>query len=525
MLMIMSMISCQDLLEKYPSDQLSEATFWQTEKDANLALIGVYHEVPGNNWNFFSFWMKGLVIRFDLFADNGNEKDRRINYDGTLTPSHTRVASIWSASYNKIARCNNFLANIQNVEMDEQKKNKMIAEVRFIRAYFYYYMSQLWGGVPLVTKVLDYDAANTISKSAKSAIVNFTLTELTEAASILPLTRPDNEYGRVTKGAALAIQGRLLMAEQRWTEAAQIFKQIMDMGIYEIDPRYKELFEYAGEKSKEVIHAFPYIENEYGTDIQKLCMPSANGGWHQLNAFNNLVDAYEMIDGKTTDESPLFDMNNPYENRDPRLYMTVLLSRYHTFRGKLYDGHPDSKTNDVLGRRNWTGLGINKFLDHNYTGNINQYGADFPVIRLAEILLSYLESKLEAGEPIEQNLLDQTINLVRGREAVHMPPVTETDPDKLRMILRRERRVELAFEGQRLFDLLRWKTAHIYLNEPFTGIKITNNPDNYEGGWTINENGYFLFEQPIFNENVNYLWPIPQSEIDINPNLEQNPGY
>lgn len=525
LLMVVGMFACQDFLEKYPSDELSEPTFWRTEKDATLALTGVYHEVPGANWNFFSFWMKGLIWRFDLFADNGNEKDRRINYDGTLTPAQTRVASIWGASYNKIARCNNFLTNIGNVEMPDQKKNEMIAEVRFIRAYFYYYMSQLWGGVPLVTEVLGYEAANTISRSSKSVIVNFALTELAEAASSLPVSRPNNEYGRVTKGAALAIQGRLLMAEQKWTEAAQIYKQIMDLGIYQIDPRYKELFEYAGEKSKEVVHAFPYLENVYGDDIQKMCMPAANGGWHQVNAFNNLVEEYEMIDGKTTDESPLFDPNNPYLNRDPRLYMTVLLSRYHTYKGKLYDGHPDSKTTDVLGRRNWSGLLINKYLDHNYTGNINLYGADFPAIRYAEILLSYLESKLEAGDPIDQNLLNQTINLVRGRVAVKMPPVTETDRNKLRVILRRERRVELAFEGHRLFDLLRWRTAHIHLNEPFTGIKITNDPANYTGGWTINEKGYFIFERPIFDENVHYLWPIPQSERDINPNLEQNPGY
>lgn len=524
-LSLIFILSCQDLLEKYPTDQISEGTFWKTEADAMLALTGVYYELPGKNGSFYSFWQKGLVMRFDLSTDNGNEKDKRINYDGALTASHGLITEIWKNSYNKLTRCNNFLENISKIPMDEQKKNEMIAEVRFIRAYFYYYMSQLWGGVPLVTKVLGYNAANTISLSSKEEVVNFTLDELTDVAASLPLTRPDSEYGRVTRGAALAIKGRLLMSEKRWTEAAQVYKQIIDMGIYQIDPRYKELFETKGKKSKEFVYALPYIENDYGDDIQKICKPSANGGWHQINVFNNLVEAYECVDGKTIDESPLFDINNPYDNRDPRLYATVLLSRYSTYKGLLYDGHPDSKTSDVLGRRNWSGLILNKYLDHSYTGNIDMYGADFPLIRYAEVLLSYLESKLEAGDPVTQDLLDQTINKVRGREAVKMPPVTETNPEKLRVILRRERRVELAFEGQRLFDLLRWRTAHIQLNEPFTGVKITNDPANYTGKWKINEDGYFFYEQPIFIEDVNYLWPIPQSEIDVNSNLEQNPGY
>jgi hypothetical protein len=121
-----------------------------------------------------------------------------------------------------------------------------------------------------------------------------------------------------------------------------------------------------------------------------------------------------------------------------------------------------------------------------------------------------------------------------------MPPVTQTDPAQLREILRRERRIELAFEGLRLFDLLRWQLADIKLNEPVYGLKLTNDPDNYTGGFAIDEDGYYFYEQPIFYDHYYlwhyfyeqpifydhyYLWPIPQSERDINPNLEQNPGY
>lgn len=521
---ILFQVSCSDILDKHPTDKLTEATFWQTEKDALLALTGVYHEGTQANGRYFPFWMKGTIIRFDLFADNGNEKDDRLEYDGNLTSSHSFIENFWSASYNKIGRCNNFLGNISKVDMDEVKKAELIAEVKFIRAFYYFWMSQYWGGVPLVTEVLDYDAANSISRSSKSEVVDFTLREFSEAAADLPLMRPDNEYGRITKGAALAMMGRLLMSEKRWDEASEVYNQIIDLGIYSIDPRYKELFEVGGEKSPEVLLAFVLVENDYGDDIIKLCMPTAFGGWSQLNVFNNLVEEYEMIDGKSPEESPLFDINKPYDNRDPRLHMTVLISRESVWRGELFDGHPDSKTSDVLTRRRWTGYRLNKFLDEDYQGNINAYGGDFPVIRYAEVLLSYLESKLEAGHALDQTLLDQTINAVRSRQAVGLPPVVETDRDKLREILRRERRVELAFEGLRLFDLLRWEIAHEKLNEKVYGIKLTNDPENYDEGFTIDDNGYYFFEQPVFEER-NYLWPIPQSEIDINPNLEQNPGY
>lgn len=523
--------SCnEELLEKNPTDSLSEATFWKTEKDAMLALTGVYHDSPkvASGPFRFSFWSGSTLLRFDLMSDNGDEKDRRLETltDGNLTSGYWLVEEYWGQAWDKIVRCNNFLDNIGGIEMDEQERNEMIAEVKFIRAFYYFWMTQLWGGVPIVTTVLDYDEANSVSRASKEEVVNFTLTELTDAANTLPAERPNAEYGRITKAAALAIKGRLLMAEKRWSEAAQTYKQIIDMNLYDLHPNYLEIFEDGGEMNDELILVFPRVEDLFGEDMIKHCRPAVYRGWHQFNVFNNLVEDYEMIDGKTIHESPLYEVHNPYENRDPRMDMTVFISQWTVFQGtQKYDARPDSETKDRLTRRHWTGYAIRKFADEDYDGDVDNYGGDWPVIRYAEILLSYLESKLEAGDPINQSLLDQTINLVRGRETVNMPPVTETDTDKLREILRRERRVELAFEGLRLFDLFRWRIAHIKLDEKVYGMKLTDDPENYDEGFTINENGYFFYEDPNFRENVDYLWPIPQTEIDVNPNLEQNPGY
>lgn len=523
--------SCSDdFLERNPTDQLSESSFWATENDALLALTGVYHDSPkvGTGPFRYSFWSGSTLLRLDLMTDNGDEKDRRLEpmTNGTLTSGYWIVEEFWGQAWDKIVRCNAFLDHIGAATIDEQSKSQMVAEVRFIRAYYYFWMTTFWGDVPLVTSVASYSEANSIGRTPKSEVVQFVLDELTEAAEDLPVSRPNDEYGRVTRAAALAIKGRLQMSEKDWSGAADTYKNIIDLNQYQIAPFYKELFEDDGERNNEVILAFTRLDNVFGEDIIKHCIPAVYGGWHQFNVFNNLVEDYEMTDGLTTDQSPLYDPMHPYDNRDPRLDMTVFISQRSVFRGtQLYDARPNSPTNDALPRRHWTGYGLRKFADEDYTGSVDSYGADFPVVRYAEVLLSYLESKLEAGDPIDQNLLDQTINQVRGRATVNMPPVTETDPTLLRDILRRERRVELAFEGLRLYDLFRWRTAQIKLNEPVFGMKLTDDPQNYDGGYQIDDEGYYFYEDPNFREDVDYLWPIPQTELDINPNLGQNPSY
>jgi len=170
-----------------------------------------------------------------------------------------------------------------------------------------------------------------------------------------------------------------------------------------------------------------------------------------------------------------------------------------------------------------TGYGYMKYIDPGYTLDNRTYGGSIPLVRYAEILLSYLESKLEAGDHITQQLLDETINKVRGRASVNMPAITETDATALRPILRNERRVELALEGIRHYDILRWHIAHIVLDANVYGSKVCDLPGACR--FTVDAQGHYYLYKRAFRENVDYLWPIPQSEIDINPNLEQNPGY
>ncbi|HEX6430213.1 MAG TPA: RagB/SusD family nutrient uptake outer membrane protein [Niastella sp.] len=517
----------KDFFNKQPLDAVSDATFWKTAEDAQLALVGCYN--TGNaGWRGEDFWTPRALLYLDLMAGNGSEKELIPDHvtDGTLTSTYWETGAYWQHSYEKIATCNNFLDHIDNISMDASQKAIYIAEVRTLRAYEYFNLGLYWGDVPLTKHVLTTTEANSISRTSKAEVWSFAETELKESVAVLPKTRPVSENGRITAGAALAILGRLQMAEKKWSDAAAAYKTIIDNNTYNIDPKYKELFWVAGELSNEIVLSSQYQEDDYSHVLLQYLYPETWGGWHQFSPFNELAKEFECIDGKTTDQSPLFNPNNPYNNRDPRLDYTLMISDRTVFKGQTYKAHPDSTSSpDRMNKYGvWSGYCINKFMDPNFPGNLMNYGGNWSIIRYAEVLLGYLESKLESGAAIDQSLLDQTINKVRGRVSVGMPPVTTIDPTALRKIIRRERRVEFAFEGLRYYDILRWGIAADELNRQFTGMKLTNTPAGYTK-FPIDSEGYYLLQKRNFKKGINELWPIPQSERDINKKLTQNDGY
>lgn len=519
------LIGCNDdFLSKNPPAQLSEGTFWNTEKDATRALIGCY-QIGYGGWNDFNGW-NTRMIRFAQWTDIGRHKQPAGNYGlNSYYDNNGDIVQTWQYNYQKIARVNYFLANIDKVEMNEEVKSEMIAEVKFLRAYSYFILCQLWGDVPLTKEVLTFEEANSISRDPKETVVKFVLDELTEAANKLPVKRPSSEDGRIEKGAALTLKGRLLMAEKRWAEAAANYQAIIELNRYEIDPRFKKLFEDEGDDSDEIIFAERHVEDLIGEGVtQQMIRSGWYDGYEEMCLFQEFVDKFLMIDGEPIESSPLYDPENPFENRDPRLYATVLLPGYSVINGKTFQGHPDSLATLGYTNSGITGYSINKFVDWEYDGNWMKYGGDYILMRYAEVLLSFLESKIEAGDVITQNLLDATINKVRGRAEINMIPVTETNPDKLREIVRRERVVELCFEGGlRYWDLIRWGIAKEVLDNTFHGMKLTDNPSSYTK-YNVNDKGYLISAKRNFNDH-NYLWPIPLSELDVNKNLTQNPGY
>jgi starch-binding outer membrane protein, SusD/RagB family len=526
----------KDFLDKQPLDQLSTASFWKTESDALLGLTGVYYLEGQESFTAAKqqrdFWNQDNALRlFEATTDNGFEKDNEVTdiNSGNLISTYNPVNDLWKTSYVKIAKCNNFLGNIGTVTMDETRRAQMIAEIRTIRAFDYFYMAFLWGDVPLVTKIQSVQEANTVTRNPRADVITFAINELLAAIADLPVTRPDAEKGRITKGGALGILGRVYLEEKRWTEAAAVYKQIIDLGIYIIDPSFSNLFIITGENSKEIILSSKRMPAVYGNSILLSCLGFTWGGYHHYSPFNGELQDFECTDGKPITESPLYNIDNPYVNRDPRLLKTFFINNVTVFKGSKYISSPDSSASkypDQLTRRPWSGYALLKFCDPNYSGDVREYGCDFPMIRYAEVLLSYLEANLESGTTITKALLDQTINKVRGRADVNMPAVIETDPTKLRVILRRERRNELAWEGLRLFDLNRWHISHIVMSAKMYGMKLcTSAQAATYTKFPVDAQGYYYVKTKAFREAIDYLWPIPQRERDVNSNLTQNTGY
>lgn len=527
-ILLLAQTGCQkDWLDEQPLAQLSEASAWKTESDATLALTGLYQGSSVGENAYTNF----LLCLSSATDDSGYKHGSTASiYSGYfLYPGETQIVlGRWRKAYTSIYRCNYFLGNIDRVTMDAAKKSQYIAEARFLRAYEYFWAAQWWGGVPLVTKVLTIKEANTQSRNTRQEIQDFVLTELTAAAADLPTTRVAAQKGRIIQSAALAVKGRQLMILKRWSEAAVAFKEIIDLNVHIIDPSYSNLSREAGETSQEIILSCNCLAGLYGNaQSQRNFHPGFYGGYNEVNSFQDLIDAFLMTNGLPIDESPLYNPAKPFDNRDPRLYASIFLPEYTFFRSKLYLGHPDLTNEGIKTLIGATGYGCKKYVTENYSGDWGSSGDDIIWIRYAEVLLGYLESKLEAGDAITQDLLNQTINKVRGRTEVNMPPVTETNKDKLREIVRRERRVEFNYERLiRWMDIHRWGIASQVINKKFYGMKLTNDPANYTQ-YIVNEKGqkFVIDRTGSYNEAIHGLWPIPLSEIDINPNLGQNPGY
>ena len=534
-IMLGLMISCTQQLETTPLASLSDQTVWTSEANAMLALTGCYRgNIPYNATGFETDWNSyGGLIFLEFASDNaldrratttGNSTLHKLS-DGTLNTSNSSILNYWVNSYSKIAKCNIFIENIDNVPVAQAIRDRMKSEARFLRAIQYFYMSQYFQDVPLVIKSLSKEEANQVKKSTKAEITTFIVKELTESAALLPRHKDvkATERGRASKQAALAFLGRTYLGAKDFTNAALTFKQIVDLGDNIIDPNYQTIFFPSNQNSNENIFAGQYLENLAGNALPQHAWPAVVGGWHLVCPMGSLFESYEFTDGTPFSySSPLYDPKDLGKNRDPRMGYTLLWDQT-SFKGKKYVCHPDSvKSLDQLGagkQTTYTGFGLRKFFDEGYSGSLYFYGANAIVIRYAEVLLSYLESVLEAGQPLDQALLDATINKVRARATVNMPRVTETDRTKLRDILRRERRVELALEGIRYWDLLRWGTAQDALKADFYGAPFPGAKNMRKKGTATDPNNRWFVITRNFRNPDDYKWPIPQTEQDINPNL------
>ena len=515
-LLLIAFASCsEDFLNVIPKDQLTDELFWKTEKDANMALTGIY-----NNWeSYFN------ILWWDLMTDNGYSQ---FPWDGVMVIGNGQANAANTGreyfSYNQIRKCNNFLEKIDLIDMDANKREIFKAEARFLRAYDYFRKVQFYGDVPLVVKTIADPSEAKLSKDPKSEVVSFILAELEEIAAVLPVQNMRESNGHITKGAALALKARLELYEKNYVAAMVDAKQVMEMNVYELFPDYSGLFLVDNEaQNKESILEISYVQNLYPNGIWQHITPAKEGGWSSLSAVQTLVDSYEMVDGKTIDDPASgYDAQKPFINRDPRLDMTILYpgawfnERYFN---SLDRTSSDFHQNAAAPR---SGYNVLKYLKIVPSDLFFNGDANVMVIRLAEVLLIYAEAAIELNQIADD--VYNAIDMVRQRAG--MPKVDRAEYNsqaKLRELVRRERRVELAFEGLRYWDIKRWDIGQESLNGPLYGC-LEGSVDAETGFVTWSDTRIKL-EDKVFYPERNYLLPIPQAELDANPNVKQNTGY
>lgn len=541
-LLTVGTVGCSDFLELQPPAEISDANFWTGEGDAKLALVGCYRFSSGwSNDNFDS--AQGLLY-LDFSGGNGTEKE---NFTTNMASSNTVATNgnlnwYWRSSYEKLAKYNTFLDNIGTCPMDETKKTQWIAEVKTLRAYFLFNLAFYFQNVPMPLTTLSVEDANIMAQSSQADVYAQVESDLKESIGVLPLEQKDANLGRISKGAARTILARLYLAQNKFVEAAAVLKDIINSDVYALDRRngddsYEKFFHDGGETSPEAIFSILGLKDKF-TNVRYIYMlPEMAGGWHQFAVYNELVKSYFAADGKSIDESEIYDDNDPYVNRDIRLYATVFLPPLGTypgttFKGKTYNCYLGPNTADSYNRYTlFNGYCPKKGADPEYTDIWNNY-THTPLMRYAEVLLSYLEAVNEATPgAVDQALLDVTINDVRDR--VKLPGYSKAElssQEAVREAVRKERRVELAFEGLRYFDVLRWGVAKELLNHTFTGVKLSDDPSapNYRGSGAsaspVDEDMYYQFENRMWSDHNRYF-PIPQNELNVNKNLKQNTGY
>ena len=428
--------------------------------------------------------------------------------------------------------------------MDEDTREKWSAEVKTLRAYFLFNLAFYFKDVPMPLEPLDVEGANTIEQTPQADVYTQVETDLKEAARILPDSYDAEEYGRLTNAAAKVLLSRLYLAQDRWGDAADILHEVIIAGNYQLDRRngdesYEKLFQIGGEYSPETIFCIMGIADKFTNSRYQYLYPEcAYGGWHQFAPYNELVKEYFCADGKDIDNSSVYDDDDPYANREIRLYASIFLPPLGSYPGTKYNDityncFQGPNTADSYNRFPlFNGYCPKKGCDPSITNNLGSTPTYTPLMRYAEVLLTYLEALNESNPgAVDQTVLDLTINDIRDR--VNLPGYQKGDlptQEDVRKAVRKERRVELAFEGFRYFDVLRWGIAAQELNHTFTGVKLSDDPDapNYRGSGSsaspVDEDMYYQFEKRTWSAHNRYF-PIPQSERNVNKNLKQNEGY
>ncbi len=504
LLFIIAFISAcsEDFLDRQSLTSLSSESFWNSESDAYLALMGCYDALQ-SNWMFDSYPWGGGVLRMDFMCDNGYTNWQWMSgakiAQGIHTPTEWMVNELWNESYVAIVRCNLLISKINEVEgIDAAVVKRMVAEAKVIRSTVYNLLSLTYKDVPLITEPQAMEDSN-VPKVDQQVIVDFMINDMNAAINDLPETVPGKEWGRITKGAAMAMLTRIYLWHGYYTEAAEMAQSVINSGQYSLFHDYSTLFTVENEVNDEVIFtvAFDRILDDGS---------SFAGYWGESTItyqrpLPNLVNEFYCTDGLPIDQSPLYNPDRISENRDPRFSVTIA-SNGDLWRGDTLKGQATEYM------RKWT----EEFNSENHYDSPQ----DFYVIRYADVLLMRAEALLLSGAYNETEVV-ALVNQVRDR--VNMPKVEDVEgtglsQEQLLDIVKHERRVELAFEGVRYLELMGLgELKEVYDEYMNTEVQI------------LKDRGYPGVRDRVFEDPKHWKWPIPQGELDNNSALEQHPGW
>lgn len=540
----------QDFMDITPTDRLSDAAVFSDSILYEAYVIDRYlgvrltnKEGDANQPGFGRTFEYGMWSSLTDESIYNNDDNTWLIQQGQLSPENLGIAgTFWGRSYRSIREVNYALSRIEEVGMSDARTERLRAELRFIRAFRYHDLIRNYGEVVLMGDNVaqlgdDFTDPMWYDRRPIEECIDYVISELNAAIAVLPLSN-DSDYpeGRVTRGGAMALKSRLLLYAasplytggssdtQKWAAAAQAAQDIIDLGIYSLYPDYAELFTTESSNSEYIFARF-YNINARHLALEIANGPNGYGGWGGNLPLQNLVDDYEMIDG--TD----FDWNNPahaaapYENRDPRFAATVLFNGA-PYKDRSVETFLPGGLDSQDGPSNWntskTGYYLRKFLREDLP-IINPWAVagvqNWIYFRYGEVLLNYAEAQNEAVGPDAS--VYNAINAIRQRSSVNMPALpTGLSQDEMREHIRHERRIELAFEEHRFYDVRRWMIANVTENQTAQGIivnKLSDNSFTYQLKTAL--------EGKSFQEK-HYWLPIPRSEILASDNqLEQNPGY
>jgi len=561
--MLLTNISCNDLVDMKPINEISDADYWKTADQFKLAA------------NEFYTYLRTFT---DILND-APHSDRRSDLiyvsGGSAFSNGTNTLPAsdgnWNTAYSRIRAINNLIEKASTYSQPAEIK-KYVAEARFFRAYIYFDLLQQYGEVPLVTKTLVTTSPElTASQNTRTEVVDLIVQDLESAITDLPVENDilAADKGRISNGTAQAFLGRVALYEGTWqkfrgntTRANTLLDKaiassdaVIKSNQYSLfaptalgDSAQKYMFILENQQSnpanitksanKEYVLAnrYDFSSRQIRTNITHA---SLNNVYWVTRKFASM---YLCNDGLPIDKSPLFKgfatTTSEYENRDNRMrYNLMLDGRYYwdnenpgsriTWKSDAADiagsrGKHKSNANSGYANQKWA---TERRLDD------NQEGYDYPVIRYAEVLLNYAEAVYERNGSISDADLDKSLNLVRNRVNKSMPKLSNgfvgTKGLDMRTEIRRERTIELYFEGFRRDDLIRWKTAETEMPMDIQGVTWTGTA--YETYWTgIKSNivgGIYRIETNRKWVEKNYLLPIPSQQLQLNPNLKQNTGW